>query len=110
MTEEKPGSHSPFAERRGTESRERLLLAFAIAAISDILSFALSFAPPIQWTVDIVTALLLFLLLGRQWLLLPGLIAEAVPGLNLFPFWILVVGSIAIWGSRKQLGEITRFW
>lgn len=109
MTEEKPGPHSPFTERWGTFSGKRLLLAFAIAAASDVLSFALGFAPPIQWCVDVVTALLLFLLLGRQWPLLPGLIAEAIPGLNLFPFWILVVGSIAIWGSRKQLGGIMRF-
>lgn len=109
MTEEKPGSHSPPMELRGIVSKKRLLLAFAIAAISDALSFALSFAPPIQWGVDIVTALLLFLLLGWQWPLLPGLIAEAIPGLNLFPFWILVVGSIAIWGGRKQFSGMKRF-
>jgi hypothetical protein len=59
----------------------------------------LEFVPPLQWTLDVVTAYLLFLILGRQWLILPGLIAEAIPGLALFPFWVLVVGSIAIWGK-----------
>jgi hypothetical protein len=53
----------------------------------------------LQWTLDVVTAYLLFLILGRQWLILPGLIAEAIPGLALFPFWVLVVGSIAVWGK-----------
>ena len=77
-------------------------MAFVVAAISDALSFALTFAPPVQWGIDIITALLLFLLLGRQWAILPGLIAEAIPGLYIFPFWVLVVGSIAIWGAIRQ--------
>jgi hypothetical protein len=50
----------------------------------------------------VVTAFLLFLILGRQWLILPGLIAEAIPGLAVFPFWILVVGSIAVWGKISK--------
>jgi hypothetical protein len=43
---------------------------------------------------DLVTALLLFLVLGRQWLLLPGLALEAIPGFGVLPFWLLVV-----WGD-----------
>ena len=74
-------------------------MAFAVAAISDLLSVWLEFVPPLQWTLDILTAGLLFVLLGRQWLILPGLIAEAIPGLAVFPFWVLVVGSIAVWGK-----------
>ena len=81
---------------------KRLLAAFAVAAISDGLSFWLVIAPPVQWVVDVVTALLLFLLLGRKWVILPGLIAEAIPGLNIFPFWLLVVGSIAAWGAIRR--------
>jgi hypothetical protein len=60
------------------------------------------FLPPLQWLLDVVTAFLLFLILGRQWLILPGLIAEAIPGLAVFPFWILVVGSIAVWGKISK--------
>ena len=82
--------------------KKHLAVAFAVAAISDALSFALTMAPPMQWGVDLVTALLLFLLLGRKWAILPGLIAEAIPGLNVFPFWLLVVGSIAIWGVIRR--------
>ena len=85
-----------------TADKKRLAAAFAVAAISDGLSFWLVIVPPLQWAVDLVTALLLFLLLGRKWVILPGLIAEAIPGLNVFPFWLLVVGSIATWGSIRR--------
>ena len=85
----------------GAANKKRLAVAFVVAAISDALSFWLTIAPPIQWGIDLVTALILFLLLGRKWVILPGLIAEAVPGLNIFPFWLLVVGSIAIWGTIR---------
>ena len=85
-----------------TADKKRLAAAFVVAAISDGLSFWLVIAPPIQWAVDLVTALLLFLLLGRKWVILPGLIAEAIPGLNVFPFWLLVVGSIATWGAIRR--------
>jgi len=86
----------------GAADRKRLAAAFAVAAISDGLSFWLVIAPPVQCAVDLVTALLLFLLLGRKWMILPGLIAEAIPGLNIFPFWLLVVGSIATWGAIRR--------
>jgi hypothetical protein len=79
--------------------KHRLVLAFTVAAISDVLAVAVALIPPLQWLLDIVTAFLLFLILGRQWLILPGLIAEAIPGIAVFPFWVLVVASIAVWGK-----------
>jgi antibiotic biosynthesis monooxygenase (ABM) superfamily enzyme len=85
-----------------TADKKRMVAAFVVAAISDGLSFWLVIAPPLQWAVDLVTALLLFFLLGRKWVILPGLIAEAIPGLNIFPFWLLVVGSIATWGAIRR--------
>jgi hypothetical protein len=83
-------------------SRKRLASAFAIAALADGLSFLFTFTPPLQWGTDLVTAILLFLVLGRQWILLPGLIMEAIPGLYVFPFWMLVVGSVAMWGTVRK--------
>jgi hypothetical protein len=83
--------------------RKRLVAAFAVAAASDILAAAFAFVPPLQWVLDIVTAAALFFILGRQWVILPALIAEAIPGLAIFPFWLLVVGSIALWGTVKPL-------
>ncbi len=82
-------------------SKKRLLLAFAIAGVSDVVSlFDVPF-PPLQVAVDLVTAGLLFMVLGWRWLLLPGLIMEAIPGVQVVPFWVLVVSAIAIWGTVK---------
>lgn len=83
--------------RVAVSHKKRLAIAFAVAAVSDVLSVWLEFVPPLQWALDVVTAGLLFLILGRQWLILPGLIAEAIPGVAVFPFWVVVVGSIAVW-------------
>ncbi len=101
-TAQNPDSHRIAGSRRATENKKRLAIAFAIAVISDALSFVLTFAPPAQWGIDLSTAVLLFLLLGRQWPILPGLIAEAIPGLYVFPFWVLVVGSIATFGAIRR--------
>ena len=54
-----------------------------------------------MWVVDIVTAILLFIVLGWHWLLLPGLVMEAIPGVAVLPFWLLVVGAIAVWGTIR---------
>jgi hypothetical protein len=39
--------------------------------------------------------------LGFQWILLPGLIMEAIPGLYVLPFWVLVVAAVGIWGTAR---------
>jgi hypothetical protein len=83
-------------------SRAKLAIALAVAAVSDVASFFTEFAPPIQWAIDVATAILLFVILGRRWALLPGLVAEAVPGMGVFPVWILVVASIAVYDGIKK--------
>jgi hypothetical protein len=82
-------------------SKKRLAMAFAIAGISDAIGAFATPLPPVVWVVDLVTALLLFLVLGRQWLLLPGLALEAIPGFGVLPFWLLVVGAIAVLGTPR---------
>jgi hypothetical protein len=87
-------------------SVSRLALAFAVAGLSDVIGAFASLAPPIGWAVDVVTAALLFVVLGWRWLLLPGLVLEAIPGLGVFPFWLLVVGAIAVVGTpRPKIGQ-----
>jgi hypothetical protein len=84
----------------------RLALAFVVAGASDIIGAFTSLAPPIGWAVDVVTAVLLFVVLGWQWLLLPGLVLEAIPGVGVLPFWLLVVGAIAALGTpRPTIGQ-----
>ena len=51
--------------------------------------------------VDLATAILLFIVLGWQWILLSGLVMEAIPGLYVLPFWVLVVGAVAVWGTAR---------
>ena len=82
-------------------SKKQLALAFAIAGISDAIGAFATPLPPIVWAVDLGTALLLFMVLGRQWLLLPGLALEAIPGLGVLPLWLLVVGTIAVLGTPR---------
>jgi len=80
----------------------RMAMAFGVAGVSDVLSMWLTFAPPFEWALDMATAFALFLILGKRWALLPGLIAEAIPGMGIFPVWVLVVLSITIYdGIRK---------
>ena len=86
-------------------SKKRLALAFAIAGISDVIGAFATPLPPIVWVVDLVTVLLLFLVLGRQWLLLPGLALEAIPGFGVLPFWLVVVGAIAVLGTPRPSFE-----
>jgi hypothetical protein len=54
-----------------------LALAFAVAALADGLSFFLALSPPLQWAL------------------------EAIPGLGIVPFWVLVVGAVAVWGTPR---------
>jgi hypothetical protein len=86
-------------------SKKQLALAFVIAGISDAIGAFITPLPPIGWVADLATALLLFMLLGRQWLLLPGLALEAIPGLGVLPFWLLVVGAIAVLGTPRPRFE-----
>jgi hypothetical protein len=83
-------------------SRKRLAVALLIAAVSDFLSFWTALAPPMQWVIDLGTAVLLFLTLGRRWAILPGLVAEAIPGMGVFPVWVLVVLSIFVYDDIKR--------
>jgi len=96
---ETPSSHSLKF------SKKHLVLAFVIASISDAIGAFVTPLPPIGWVADIATALLLFLVLGRQWLLLPGLVLEAIPGVGVLPFWLLVVGAIAVLGTPRPRFE-----
>ncbi|MBN2506162.1 MAG: hypothetical protein JXQ71_05660 [Verrucomicrobia bacterium] len=81
--------------------RSRLVGALAVAGVSDLLSLGFTLVPPVQWGVDLATALVLFAVLGGRWMLLPALILEAIPGLSALPVWTLVVISIASYGAVR---------
>jgi len=83
-------------------SRTQMALAFGVAAVSDVLAMATVIAPPLQIALDAATAVALFVILGRRWALLPGLIVEAIPGMGVFPVWVLVVLSIIMYDGIKK--------
>jgi len=82
--------------------RARFAAAFGVAALSDFFSMWIDFALPLPWLLDLGTAGLLFLILGRRWALLPGLVGEAIPGVGVFPVWIFVVLSIIVHDEIKM--------
>lgn len=95
-------SQERTAERgRRRFSKKRLFLAFLIACVSDIVGALVTWVPPAVWALDLATAIALFIVLGWSWLLLPGLVLEAIPGLEILPFWVLVVGAVAIFGDPR---------
>jgi hypothetical protein len=102
---DQPAGTQASAPKAVKFSKTQLAFAFAIAGASDAIGAFASLLPPIEWVVDLATALLLFIVLGRQWLLLPGLALEAVPGLGVLPFWLLVVGAIAVLGTPRPIFE-----
>ena len=85
-------------------SKQRALIAFVVAGISDIASIWLTLLMPVQLVVDVATALALWGLLGWRWPLLPALIAEAIPVLSIFPTWTMVAGAYVI-SSRRWGGN-----
>ncbi len=105
-----PTAHSPLVVvEKGPNpapraTRLRLALALGVASVSDILSLLTTFAPPVQWALDLGTAVALFLILGARWAILPGLIVEAIPGMGVFPMWILVVVSIGVYDNVRTNG------
>lgn len=77
--------------------------ALLTAVASDALGFGVVLLPPVQWALDAVTVAVLFMVLGFRWPLLPALAVEAVPGLELFPTWTLVVAALAATDSRPTV-------
>ena len=101
MDEPIPDASVAVAPGRPAPSWLRLGVAFGIALVSDLLSVVLTFSGPLQWAVDAITGVLLAMLLGARWELLLGLLPEAIPVLDIMPFWVMDVGLIA-WRSRPK--------
>jgi hypothetical protein len=99
--EETPAGQATRPRKTLRFSAAQVVLAFAVAGISDAVGAFTGVLPPLTWVVDVATGLLLFAILGRQWLLLPGLVLEAIPGVGVLPFWLLVVGAVVVFGTPR---------
>jgi hypothetical protein len=63
--------------------------------------FGEGFASPFNDVLDVAVAAVLVKLLGFHWALLPTLLAEAVPALDLAPTWTASVLLITGFGKRR---------
>lgn len=81
---------------RTKRTKLRLVLALAVAIASDLVGAPLELAPPLSLALDALTAALLWVILGRGWMLLVALALEAVPGVGVMPLWTLAVLATAL--------------
>lgn len=81
---------------RRKRTKLRLLLALAVAIASDLIGAPLELAPPLALALDALTAALLWVILGRGWMLLVALALEAVPGVGVMPLWTMAVLATAL--------------
>jgi hypothetical protein len=76
-------------------SRHRLRAAWIIALLVDAIQVPATATGPLGWFLgaglDLITMLVMWVLLGFHWAFLPSFVTEAVPYLNLAPFWTLAV-------------------
>jgi hypothetical protein len=78
-------------------TRGRIRAALALAVMADAVQlgliplFAEGLLSPANDGLDVVVAVAMLLLLGWHWALLPSVLAEMTPALNLFPTWTAAV-------------------
>jgi hypothetical protein len=83
-----------------TVARNRKVWALAVAGLSDVAQLVFSplfvegASSPFEVALDAATALAILLILGFHWRLGLALVAELVPGADLFPTWTAVVLSL----------------
>lgn len=83
--------------------------ALAVAGIVDILqvtvlapSTVAGPASPLEWGVDVGTALVLTLILGWNWRLLVAFLVELLPTVGLFPTWSAMLLTITAMSTEKK--------
>jgi hypothetical protein len=81
-------------------SPSRKRVALALAALSDLAQWFFfpatveGAASPVELAIDGFTALVILLVVGFHWRLAIALLAELVPGVDMFPTWTAVVLSL----------------
>ena len=92
----------------------RIIGAFAIAIIADLIQFPITaieatglFTIPGEFADFVVDCFVMgatTVLLGFHWMLLPSLLVELVPGLDLIPTWTGCVAFV-VWQRKKQQAQ-----
>ena len=78
----------------------RFVLAFCVALAAD--TVGIYFGEIFAVVFDVAVAIVLIAILGFNWIIIPALLVEAVPGLGLFPTWVLAVLAMAGWNTMKN--------
>jgi hypothetical protein len=88
---------------RTSERRTAWIVAMAADAIQILLLplFAFGAVSPADPVIDVITALILTKLLGWHWAFLPSLLAELIPGLDMFPTWTAAVAYVT-WHAAQE--------
>ena len=98
---------------RMVRSRE-MRAAWFVAVAADTIQIVVLpvFAPggisPADTAVDLGVAFILSKLMGWHWAFLPTLIAELIPGFDLFPTWTAAVGYVTWQQARTSQGDDIR--
>ena len=92
----------PFRAPRLT--RTRIVIALAVAVVSDGLQFLLG---PFGWVfgdpaIDVVTMILTSWVIGFHWLLLPTFVVECIPVLDELPTWTACIIAVIALRKREQ--------
>lgn len=83
--------------RRSVASPFRFVVSLLVGALADWLEIIF----PVAWLpIDCVTAAVFFMLWGLRWETALVLIPELIPGLNMFPSWVL----LAFYLGQKNRG------
>jgi hypothetical protein len=87
-------------------------MAWIIAILADAVQiaalplFAAGGLSPADTLLDLIVAAILARLLGWHWAFLPSLLAELIPGLDLFPTWTAAVFFVTRQQTRSEGPEI----
>ncbi|RYE92408.1 MAG: hypothetical protein EOO75_06780, partial [Myxococcales bacterium] len=86
--------------------------ALAVAGIVDVLQATVLMpstvagpASPLEWGVDVGTALVLTLILGWNWRLLVAFLIELLPTVGLFPTWSAMILTLTAMSTEKKPAE-----
>jgi hypothetical protein len=78
----------------------RFVLAFCVALAADTVGMPLGESFVVVF--DVIVAIILIIILGFNWMFIPALLIECVPGLGVFPTWVMAVMAIAGWKTMNR--------
>jgi len=110
-TPKQPEGNASIAVRKPELTRNRIIAAFAVAVVADLLELPITAAEATvlgapaselgAGFVDIIVFGIMTRLLGFHWIFLPTFVVEVIPGLDMLPTW---VGSVCfvVWQRKKK--------